>query len=211
MTRIFVEASGFTKAWKSAGLSDEELWKLQDYLEKNPKAGEPISGASFIRKVRWAAKSKGKRGGLRVCYVDFIQQEHIFLLDCYTKNEKENLAPEEIVQLRALLALLKKSFKENLMKERTKAKTRLGQSLIKAMEEVVAFSFGKKPTLKVRKKTIFDSKKIKEMRKSMFLTQEEFGRIVGVSKKTVESWEYGTKPVKGTAASMLDILDECLK
>jgi len=36
---------------------------LFDYLARNPEAGDEIPGTGGIRKLRWAGKGKGKRGG----------------------------------------------------------------------------------------------------------------------------------------------------
>jgi hypothetical protein len=39
------------------------------YLIVHPDAGDAIPGAGGARKLRWAAKGKGKRGGARIIYV----------------------------------------------------------------------------------------------------------------------------------------------
>jgi len=39
---------------------------LADYLIDHPDAGDVIPGADGARKLRWAAKGKGKRGGARI-------------------------------------------------------------------------------------------------------------------------------------------------
>jgi hypothetical protein len=36
------------------------------YLVDHPDAGRVIPGAGGVRKLRWAAKGKGKRGGARI-------------------------------------------------------------------------------------------------------------------------------------------------
>ena len=49
-------------------LNDEEYADLQWHMAEAPDAGDIIRGSSGIRKLRWAAKGKGKRGGVRVIY-----------------------------------------------------------------------------------------------------------------------------------------------
>lgn len=48
-----------------------------------------------VRKLRWAAKGKGKRGGVRV--IDHYRNESLplFMLDMYSKNVKANLSKAE--------------------------------------------------------------------------------------------------------------------
>ncbi|MCU0289979.1 MAG: type II toxin-antitoxin system RelE/ParE family toxin, partial [Acidobacteria bacterium] len=48
-----------------------------------------------VRKLRWAVKGKGKSGGIRVLYVDFLFYEKIYLLMVYIKNKKENITAKE--------------------------------------------------------------------------------------------------------------------
>jgi len=47
----------------------EGIEALATYLFAHPGAGDVIPGASGVRKLRWAAKGKGKRGGVRIIYV----------------------------------------------------------------------------------------------------------------------------------------------
>ena len=49
-------------------LSDEEYRKLQEALIENPETGAVIRGSGGIRKLRWAAPGRGKRGGYRIIY-----------------------------------------------------------------------------------------------------------------------------------------------
>ena len=49
-------------------LSDEEYVALQQALAQSPDAGPVIPGSGGVRKLRWAAPGRGKRGGYRVVY-----------------------------------------------------------------------------------------------------------------------------------------------
>lgn len=53
-------------------LTKAEREALIDYLAANPDAGDVIRGTGGARKVRWTARGKGKRGGVRV--VTFLQR-----------------------------------------------------------------------------------------------------------------------------------------
>lgn len=58
---LFIETSAFS-ALIEDWLSDEEYRGLQSYLMERPDAGDIIRGSGGIRKLRWAAKGKGKSG-----------------------------------------------------------------------------------------------------------------------------------------------------
>ena len=51
----------------------------------------------------------GKRGGVRVCYVDFVIKETIYLITVYSKNQKDNLSEEEKKEIKKLIDILEKS------------------------------------------------------------------------------------------------------
>ncbi|MCY3997402.1 MAG: hypothetical protein OXF07_14795 [Rhodobacter sp.] len=44
----------------------EERHALINYLAENPRAGEEIPGTGGVRKLRFAALGRGKRGGARM-------------------------------------------------------------------------------------------------------------------------------------------------
>jgi hypothetical protein len=46
---------------------------LAVYLIDHPDAGDVIPAAGGVRKLRWAAKGKGKRGGARVIYLHVVK------------------------------------------------------------------------------------------------------------------------------------------
>jgi len=77
------------------------------YLIDHPEAGKVIAGAGGVRKLRWAAKGKGKRGGARVIYLYVVIAARIYLLRCYAKNVKTDLTTEGKKELRQIAAHLK--------------------------------------------------------------------------------------------------------
>jgi hypothetical protein len=94
----FIEASAFTKhVYKY--LSEDEYLGLQSYLLQNPEAGKVVPGSGGIRKVRWAIAGKGKRGGVRVIYFFKRQDDEIWLLTIYSKNEEGNIPSHILLQI----------------------------------------------------------------------------------------------------------------
>ena len=113
MTRIFVELPILRSRWKSLGLNDSDLRRLQEELLADPKIGDVMRKTGGIRKMRFALEKKGKSGSVRVIYVDFEVYEKIFLLTAYAKNEKDNLSDAECNELKQLIKVLEDQLKEN--------------------------------------------------------------------------------------------------
>ena len=94
----FVELRAFTEAWdQHLALGDDELTALQILIMMQPKGAPVVPGTGGLRKMRFAAESKarGKRGGIRVCYVYFEQCGILLLVTAYAKNCKDDLSPSE--------------------------------------------------------------------------------------------------------------------
>ncbi|WP_338635776.1 hypothetical protein [Spirobacillus cienkowskii] len=108
MDRIFVVLNGFWEDWQRLGLDDKELNFLELELMKNPLIGDIIQGSKGVRKVRWSVGNKGKRGGVRIFYLDITATKEVYLLAVIAKNEKANLTKSEINILAKLVNNLKK-------------------------------------------------------------------------------------------------------
>ena len=72
-------------------LSDEEYASLQNALIANPESGSLIVGSGGVRKLRWSARGRGKRGGVRVVYYARFREGVIWMLTIYAKNVAENI------------------------------------------------------------------------------------------------------------------------
>ncbi len=82
----FVETRLFSKLVYNY-LSEEEYSNIQRHLAAWPDSGDVVPGTGGVRKIRWAVKGRGKRGGVRVVYVVRVARELIWLLSIYAKNE----------------------------------------------------------------------------------------------------------------------------
>lgn len=83
-------------------LTDNEYSEFQQFLIANPKSGDVIKDTGGLRKVRWAAGSKGKRGGVRVIYYLVDEAGQIRLLLIYKKGAQDDLTPAQRRQLKAI-------------------------------------------------------------------------------------------------------------
>lgn len=76
--------------------SDDEKSDFITFLASNPLAGDVIPKTGGFRKVRWATKNKGKRGGVRVIYYNFLQNGLIVCFSVYAKNQQETIDPNTL-------------------------------------------------------------------------------------------------------------------
>ena len=91
---IIIETSVFTRRIKEL-MSDDEYKDLQEALVSRPDMGAIIQGTGGLRKVRWKLEGKGKSGGVRATYYWMTEDEQIYMLYVYPKNEQENLTAEQ--------------------------------------------------------------------------------------------------------------------
>jgi len=88
--------------------------------------------------------------------------------------------------------------------------SKVGESILRGLEEIQAH---KKGTLKLRTRTVtiepvpkYDSTFVRTLRKELSLTQSGFAIFLGVSKKTVESWEEDRNKPSGAACRLMEIV-----
>jgi len=87
--------------------SPEERSALIDYLSAHPTLGDEIPGAGGVRKLRFAASSRGKRGGARVIYYWYSEDAPIYALLVYAKNVRTDLSPKEKKTVAAIAKAIK--------------------------------------------------------------------------------------------------------
>jgi hypothetical protein len=104
-----IETNGFIRAAKRVGVSEKERLEIVDYISCNPSIGDEIPGTGGLRKLRYAAKGKGKSGGYRI--ITFYSGEAIptLLLTIYDKSRKDNFSNKDKV-------LMKKEVEELIKK-----------------------------------------------------------------------------------------------
>ncbi len=113
MTRSFIELPMFQTKWKSLGLNDNDLRRLQEEILLDPKVGAVMQGTGGVRKMRFAFEHRGKSGSIRVIYIDFEVYEKIYLITAYPKSEKDNLTMSERNELRRLIGILEEQLKDS--------------------------------------------------------------------------------------------------
>jgi hypothetical protein len=90
----FIETPIFTRMVTTL-LADDEYRELQNELVENPERGDLIKGGGGIRKLRYAARGRGKSGGIRVIYYWMKDRYQIYMLVAYPKSKKDDLTDKE--------------------------------------------------------------------------------------------------------------------
>ena len=78
-----------------------EYASLIENLEQNPKKGIPLGNSCFKIRLAIASKGRGKSGGARVITHFYIENETVFLLAIYDKNEQADISDRELKELLA--------------------------------------------------------------------------------------------------------------
>jgi hypothetical protein len=93
--------------------SEEEHADLIVYLASHPEAGAEIVGTGGVRKVRFAARGKGKSGGVRVIYYFYDRDVPLFALYIYGKSDQADLTPEQRKAATAFATAIKAARRAN--------------------------------------------------------------------------------------------------
>ena len=98
----FIETPIFTREVRGL-LKEEEYRRLQLALLLRPEQGDRIPGTGGLRKIRWGALGRGKRGGARVRYFWDPAEATFYMLLVYSKSRQEDLTPEQVRVLKRLI------------------------------------------------------------------------------------------------------------
>lgn len=106
----FIETEIFTK--RIVKLVDDETYAgLQAELVKDSTRGKVIQGTGGLRKIRMAARGKGKRGGARVIYYCVLLDEAIYMIFVYDKGEADDLTADQKKTLKALAQAITEQYR----------------------------------------------------------------------------------------------------
>lgn len=88
----------------------DEVERIVEYVTYHPTAGVVMPGTNGVRKLRWAAGGKGRRGGARVVFFYHSERMPVFLFTVYAKGAKSDLTPTERGELRRIVAALVRAY-----------------------------------------------------------------------------------------------------
>ncbi len=121
MRRIFIATNQFWSLWIKNGLGDDDIRRLEDELIRNPQAGDVIRDTGGLRKLRWGYRGMGKRGSLRILYVDVPEYDKLFFISLLKKGEKADLSMSEKRDISVIIKEIKEDLK-NRKYEKAKSK-----------------------------------------------------------------------------------------
>lgn len=78
----------------------DEYAALQASMVADPEVGTVIPGSGGVRKLRWRAAGRGKRGGYRVIYFDRRSEGIFWMLTMYPKSIRDNVPAHALRQIR---------------------------------------------------------------------------------------------------------------
>jgi hypothetical protein len=105
--REFVYTSVFDRQWARLEFSEHDRQRLEKILLDNPQTAPVIEGTGGVRKLRFAFEERGKSGGARVLYVDFVYFGKLYFLGVYAKNARADISKEEKNDFKKLVSILK--------------------------------------------------------------------------------------------------------
>lgn len=90
--------------------------------------------------------------------------------------------------------------------------SKIGTDLIKSLNQALKYERtghgARRSVVRIKDVPHYDAASIKKLRVNLKLTQSSFAHIVGVTAKTVEAWEAGTNPPRGSARRLLEIIEK---
>ena len=107
------ELKSFRRDAFEAGMTQEDIDGLVDFLSRAPTAGDEIPGAGGCRKLRVAGRGKGKSGGYRTITFYSGKSMPVFLLTVFSKGERSDLSQAERNSLAALTKVLVSEYKRS--------------------------------------------------------------------------------------------------
>ena len=89
-------------------LREDARKEMEASVAAAPDAAPVIRGTGGIRKLRWSAAGRGKRGGIRTIYFYSAGPNTIYFLTAYAKTDREDLTPADIKALSRTVAAIKR-------------------------------------------------------------------------------------------------------
>ncbi len=107
-----VETQEFVRQSKKLRITEEEIDFIKTFVGLNPSAGAVVPGTGGARKIRFPLRGLGKSGGFRVITFYSGINIPVFLMDVYSKREKENISQARKNSIRNSVLRILRSYGE---------------------------------------------------------------------------------------------------
>ena len=95
----------FKKLAKKYKKLADDVEKVVLELRKNPRSGTPLQFHCYKIRMANSSASTGKRGGFRVIYYFIDENNDLYLMNIYSKTQKESISDNELLELLKLNGL----------------------------------------------------------------------------------------------------------
>ena len=114
----FIHLTPFDRKWTKLGLDDHDLQVLQVAIMAGPDRLPVVPNSGGLRKIRFGRKdaSQGKRGGFRVGYAYFPDNQIVVLITVYAKNESSDLSAADRRAIAGIIGLIKEQLEQEIIR-----------------------------------------------------------------------------------------------
>jgi hypothetical protein len=112
-----IRTATFLKDARTAGLSEDDQQLIVVAISENPMLGDLMPGTGGCRKVRFAGKGKGKRGGYRTVHYYAANDVPVVLLALISKGERSDLSKSEQNELKKEMAGYAEEYRAGVRKK----------------------------------------------------------------------------------------------
>jgi putative transcriptional regulator len=197
-----VETSAFARRAEKL-LSIEEHEDLLFYLALHPESGDEIPGTGGVRKVRYAAKGKGKSGGARVIYYFSTKRTPStqFFSTAKRAGKSHAGAKEDGCCVCGHTQGGGKSTEDQAMKRKNVA-----DELVEAMREAAAIAQGEAEPAAVHQFPLPLDVDVRAVRAGTGLSRAEFARRFALDPRALQDWEQGRRRPDRAARAYLTVI-----
>lgn len=112
-----IRTATFLNDARAAGLSEDDQQLIVVAISENPMLGDVMRGTGGCRKVRFAGKGKGKRGGYRTVHCYAANDVPVVLLALINKGERSDLSRSEQNELKKEMAGYAEEYRAGVRKK----------------------------------------------------------------------------------------------
>ena len=203
-----VETSAFARRAEKL-LSIEEHEDLIFYLALHPQSGDEIPGTGGVRKVRFAARGKGKSGGVRVIYYFFdgrIRSTQSFSTARMNRQTLRRNKSERFQNLPQRSRRQQRCVGSNHEKDQAMKRKNVADELVAAMREAAAIAKGEAEPAAVHQFPLPLEVDVRAVRAATGLSRADFARRFALDPRALQDWEQGRRRPDRAARAYLTVI-----